>query len=43
VVPTSSLTDEAARRFADPQVAYLHVRSARNNCFQVRIDRGERA
>lgn len=42
VVPTSGLTAEAAARFADPQVAYLHVRSARNNCFQVRIDRDER-
>ena len=24
---------------ADPRVAYVHVRSARNNCFQCRIDR----
>lgn len=38
VVPTETLQDEAARRLADPRVAYVHVRSARNNCFQVRID-----
>ena len=38
VVDTQSLQDEAARRLADPRIAYVHVRSARNNCFQVRID-----
>lgn len=38
VVDTQSLQDEAARRLADPRVAYVHVRSARNTCFQVRID-----
>jgi hypothetical protein len=38
VVDRQSLYDEAARRLADPRVAYVHVRSARNNCFQVRID-----
>jgi hypothetical protein len=38
VVDTQSLQSEAARRLADPRVAYVHVRSARNNCFQVRID-----
>lgn len=34
--------DIAARArevFADPRVAYIHVRSARNNCYQARIDR----
>lgn len=39
VVPTAHLMAEAASRFADPRVVYLHVRSARNNCFQVRIER----
>ncbi len=39
VVPTQALLDQAAVRFSDPRVAYAHVRSARNNCFQVRIDR----
>jgi len=39
VVATETLPAEAARRLADPRIAYVHVRSARNNCFQVRIDR----
>lgn len=39
VVPTPALAQEAAARLDDPRVAYVHVRSARNNCFQVRIDR----
>ncbi len=38
VVATETLQDEAARRLQDPRIAYVHVRSARNNCFQVRID-----
>lgn len=40
VVPTARIATEAEARLADPQVAYLHVRSARNNCYQLRIDRG---
>lgn len=39
VVATARLAEEAEARLADPRVAYLHVRSARNNCFQCRIDR----
>lgn len=39
VVATERLAAEAEARFADRRVAYLHVRSARNNCFQCRIDR----
>ena len=39
VVRTGRITDEASLRFADARVSYLHVRSARNNCYQVRIDR----
>lgn len=39
VVPTGQILTEAAARLADPRVAYLHVRSARNNCYQCRIDR----
>ncbi len=39
VIPTDRITDRAAELLADPAVAYVHVRSARNNCFQVRIDR----
>ncbi|HEX9858171.1 MAG TPA: DUF1203 domain-containing protein [Paracoccaceae bacterium] len=40
VVPTGQIAAEAAARLADPRIAYVHVRSARNNCYQVRIDRG---
>lgn len=40
VVPTAQIPAEAEARLADPRVAYLHLRSARNNCFQLRIDRG---
>jgi len=39
VVPTVRILAEAASRLADGRVAYIHVRSARNNCYQVRIDR----
>lgn len=38
VVPTARIREEAAARLADPRVVYVHVRSARNNCFQVRIE-----
>lgn len=38
VVPTGRLTEEAAARLTDPRVAYVHVRSARNNCYQLRIE-----
>jgi len=40
VVPTPAIPERAAELLADPKVAYVHVRSARNNCYQVRIDRG---
>ncbi len=40
VVPTAGIAARAAALLADPQVAFVHVRSARNNCFQCRIDRG---
>ncbi|MCB6179121.1 DUF1203 domain-containing protein [Rhodobacter sp. Har01] len=39
VVPRDRIEVRAAEIFADPQVAFVHVRSARNNCFQCRIDR----
>ena len=38
VVATGRIGPEAAARLADGRIAYVHVRSARNNCFQVRID-----
>lgn len=40
VVPTDQIATQAEAKLADPRVAYVHVRSARNNCYQVRIDRG---
>ncbi len=39
VVATPDIPAEAATRLADPRVAYVHVRSARNNCYALRIDR----
>lgn len=41
VTPTGAIPDRAAALLADPRVAYVHVRSARNNCFQLRIDRAD--
>jgi hypothetical protein len=38
VVPTPDIPQRAAELFADAAIAYLHVRSARNNCYQCRID-----
>jgi hypothetical protein len=38
VVPTDQIPAEAEARLNDPSVAYIHIRSARNNCFQCRID-----
>ncbi len=37
--PPDAMADRADELPADPRVAYVHVRSARNNCFQARIDR----
>lgn len=39
VVATGTIPARAEALFADPRVEYLHVRSARNNCYQCRIDR----
>ncbi|MFO1201275.1 MAG: DUF1203 domain-containing protein [Tabrizicola sp.] len=39
VVATEAIPARAAELFGDARVAYVHVRSARNNCYQVRIDR----
>jgi len=41
VVPASRLCSHAESLLANPKVAFVHVRSARNTCFQVRIDRAE--
>jgi hypothetical protein len=39
VVATGDIAVRAAALLAEARVAYVHVRSARNNCYQVRIDR----
>jgi hypothetical protein len=39
VVATEAIPARAGELFRDPRVAYVHVRSARNNCYQCRIDR----
>jgi Protein of unknown function (DUF1203) len=39
VVPTGSIQARAEELLADARVDYVHVRSARNNCYQCRIDR----
>ena len=39
VVATGAIPARAGELLSDPRVAYVHVRSARNNCYQVRIDR----
>ena len=39
VVPTETIRAEANARLADPRVDYVHVRSASNNCYHLRIDR----
>jgi hypothetical protein len=39
VVPSGALAVRAAELLADPGIAFVHVRSARNGCFQCRIDR----
>lgn len=39
IVATPDIPARAAAILANPCVAYVHVRSARNNCYQLRIDR----
>lgn len=39
VVPTEAMRDRIAAIFADPAVREVHVRSARNNCYQARVTR----
>lgn len=38
VTPTVSIKERAEKLLARTDVAYVHVRSARNNCYQCRID-----
>ena len=39
IVPTTDLSAAAAGLLENPDVAYVHLRSASNNCFQCRIER----
>ncbi|WP_313615425.1 DUF1203 domain-containing protein [Agrobacterium sp.] len=40
VTPTTEIGARAKSLFERDDIAYVHVRSARNNCYQCRIDRG---
>jgi hypothetical protein len=40
VVPTQDIPARAESLLARSDIAYLHMRSARNNCYQCRIERG---
>ncbi|MFC6585604.1 DUF1203 domain-containing protein [Sulfitobacter aestuariivivens] len=39
IVTPEEMPARVADIFTDPQIAFIHVRSARNNCYQARIDR----
>ena len=39
IVTPAEIPAYVADVFTDKKVAYIHVRSARNNCYQLRIDR----
>jgi Protein of unknown function (DUF1203) len=39
VVPVETITAAAGKLFERPEIAYIHVRSASNNCYSCRIDR----
>jgi len=39
VTPVDELDVRAAELLERPEIAYVHVRSARNNCYQCRIER----
>ena len=40
VTPTGRIAARAQDLLARQEIAYVHVRSARNNCYQCRIERG---
>ena len=40
VIPTEEIESRAAFMFQRPEIAYIHLRSASNNCYQCRIERG---
>ncbi len=39
IVPAADIAQKAQAIFAEPRVTFIHVRSARNNCYQLRLDR----
>jgi len=39
IVPTGAIAAAAEDLFADPRLAYIHLRSAANNCFLCRLER----
>jgi hypothetical protein len=39
VIPTERISEYADRLLGQERVAFVHIRSARNNCFQCRIER----
>lgn len=39
IAPSGELEDAARTLLARPDIAYIHVRSASNNCYQFRIER----
>ena len=39
IVPTASIPEVASGMMQNDRIAYIHVRSASNNCYQCRIDR----
>ncbi|PWK66914.1 DUF1203 domain-containing protein [Aminobacter sp. AP02] len=41
VTLTSEIVGRAGELLARPEVAYVHMRSAKNNCYQCRIERDE--
>jgi len=41
VAATEDISTKAATLLNDDEIAFVHVRSASNNCFHVRIDRAE--
>ena len=41
VVARAKITAHVAAIFSDPAVSYAHIRSARNNCYQLRVERDD--
>jgi hypothetical protein len=39
ILPTAQIPQRAQKLFTRPEVAFIHLRSATNNCFQCRIER----